>query len=242
MAYNFLHTFQPQSIAFSVGSLAVHWYGICIVLGIVSGLSVALRVAEKYNIKKDDIYDVVFYVILGSLIGARIYAVLLFLPFYLKNPSEIIQVWHGGLAIHGAIIGGALTLLWYVRKKKKFFWQLADIFAPALALGQAVGRWGNYFNQELYGKPSDAPWAIPIELHNRVSGFEEVTYFHPTFLYESLMNFGVFLLLLLLHKYATGANHKPGITNREIKEVIGRFNSVPVSHTLFCRPNYYGAV
>jgi len=196
---NFLHSFYPQSIAFSLGPVAIHWYGLFIVTGIFLGLLVVLRLAKYYGIQKDSVYDVAFYTVLFSIVGARLYAVLLFAPYYFANPTEIIAVWRGGLAIHGAIIGGIFGLIFYCYKKKDSFWKWADVLVPALALGQAIGRFGNYFNQELYGGPTDAPWGIPIDLVNRVAGFEAFEFFHPTFLYESILNLTVFLILIYLH-------------------------------------------
>ena len=170
------------------------------VLGIIAGLTVVLKLAKRLSIKNDEVYDLGFYLIIFSLIGARIYAVFLELPFYLKNPFEIIAVWHGGLAIHGAIIGGVLTLIIYSWKKKQSFWQWADLLAPALALGQTIGRFGNYFNQEIFGKPTDLPWGIPIALQNRPIDYISQQYFHPTFLYESGLNLINFFILFFLLK------------------------------------------
>jgi phosphatidylglycerol---prolipoprotein diacylglyceryl transferase len=196
---NFLHNFHPQSTALHLGPIAVRWYGVLIVIGIFLGLFLVLRLAKKYGVKKDDVYDLVLYAVISSIIGARIYAVLLFLPFYLENPFEIIAVWHGGLAIHGAILGGIVGVLLYCKKKKQRFWMWADLMAPALILGQAIGRWGNYFNQELYGTPTTASWGIPIDVVNRVEGFTQFEFFHPTFLYESVLNFLIFAILMWMH-------------------------------------------
>ena len=173
---NFLHNFLPDPILFHWGFLTVHWYGVLVVAGIIAGLLLVLRLAKQFNIKSDEVYDLAFYLIIFSLLGARLYAVLLEWPYYLKNPGEIIAVWHGGLAIHGAIIGGLLTLVVYCRlaslrgrsgRKKQNFWQWADLIAVAIPLGQAIGRWGNYFNQELFGRPTSLPWGIPILRQNR---------------------------------------------------------------------------
>ena len=197
---NFLHNFLPQPILFQFGLIKIYWYGLFMVLGIIAGLTVVLKLAKRLSIKNDEVYDLGFYLIIFSLIGARIYAVFLELPFYLKNPFEIIAVWHGGLAIHGAIIGGVLTLIIYSWKKKQSFWQWADLLAPALALGQTIGRFGNYFNQEIFGKPTDLPWGIPIALQNRPIDYISQQYFHPTFLYESGLNLINFFILFFLLK------------------------------------------
>ena len=193
-----LHTFNPQPILVELGWFSIRWYGLLMVIGIIAGIAVVVRLARRDTISQDTVFDLAFYLILFSLLGARIYAVLLELPYYLKNPGEIIAVWHGGLAIHGAIIGGALTLLLYCWRKRQSFWQWADRLVVALPLGQAIGRWGNYFNQELFGKPTDLAWGIPISPANRPTEFLSSAYFHPTFLYESLLNFLNFALLFFL--------------------------------------------
>ena len=195
---NFLHNFLPEPILFQFGFIRVYWYGALMVLAILVGLTLALKLAKIKKIVSDECYNLGFYLIIFSLIGARIYSVFLDLPFYLKNPLEIIAVWHGGLAIHGAIIGGVLTLLIYSWRKKQSFWSWVDLLAVVLPLGQAIGRFGNYFNQELFGLPTDLPWGIPIALENRPAQYLSATYFHPTFLYESGLNLVNFFILLFL--------------------------------------------
>src|SRR3989344_5032392 len=195
---NFLHNFLPEPILFQFGFIRVYWYGALMVLAILVGLTLALKLAKIKKIVSDEVYNLGFYLIIFSLLGARIYSVFLDLPFYLKNPYEIIAVWHGGLAIHGAIIGGVLTLLIYSWRKKQSFWSWVDLFAVVLPLGQAIGRWGNYFNQELFGLPTNLPWGIPIALQNRPAQYLSSTYFHPTFLYESILNLINFSILLFL--------------------------------------------
>jgi len=196
---SFLHTFEPQPIAFQLGFIRLYWYGIFMVLGIFFGIFLLLWLAKKYGIDRDSVYDFAFYLVIFSLLGARIYAVLLFPSHYSENPLEIVQVWKGGLAIHGAVIAGMLTLWWYARKKQQPFWLWADMLVLSLSFGQVLGRWGNYFNQELFGTPTNAPWGIPIEPQNIPQEFQGFTHFHPTFLYESILNFCVFLVILFLH-------------------------------------------
>lgn len=196
---NFLHIYHPTPILFQLGPLQVHWYGFFIVLGILLGLFFVLRLAKHYGFTADDVYDLAFYLIIFSVLGARLYMILLYPSFYLNNPLEIFKVWKGGLAIHGVIFAGVITLYIYCKKKKQKFWIWADMLVPALALGQAIGRWGNYFNQEVFGAPTSLPWGIPIDLVNRMAGFTQYEYFHPTFLYESILNFILFLILLSLH-------------------------------------------
>ena len=210
-----LHSYHPTPILFQLGLISIHWYALFIVLGILFGLFIVLRVSKHYGLKADDVYDLAFYLIIFSTLGARLYMIVLFPSFYLSNPLEIFKVWNGGLAIHGAILFGVLTLYLYTKKKKQNFWFWGDIIVVALALGQAIGRWGNYFNQEVYGSPTNLPWGIPIDFVNRVSGYTQYEYFHPTFLYESILNFVLFFLLLSLHYLRIKNKERSGIGNQE---------------------------
>lgn len=196
----FLHSFHPQSIIISLGLINLYWYGLFISLGIVAGFFVSLKLAGLYKIEKDLIWELSFYLILSGFSGAKLYYIIAFWPYFLSKPSEIIKFWHAGLSIHGAIIGGLIGLWLFSRKRLISFWQLADLISPSLALGQAIGRWGNYFNQELFGRPTNLPWGIPIDQINRPENFSGFTYFHPTFLYESILNLAIFFILLNLHR------------------------------------------
>jgi len=141
--------------------------------------------------------------VLGAVIGARIYYVALAWRQYAANPIEALAIWRGGIAIHGALIGGVLTTILYCRWRRQPFWPLLDVLVPAVALGQAIGRWGNFFNSEAFGVPTDLPWKLRIPAANRPPEFLEQLYFHPTFLYESLWNVGVCVLLLVLFRQAS---------------------------------------
>ena len=193
---NFLHNFEPSAIALTFGSFTIYWYGIIMGLAIVSALFLATYIAQFFQIDKEVILDIAILLIISGLIGARLYEVLLNFSYYVSNPSEILQVWHGGLAIHGALIGGLITLLVFSRKKKFDPWLLSAMLLPGVALGQAIGRWGNWFNQELFGLPSNLPWSIPIEAINRPDGYGSFMHFHPTFLYESI---GCLILAVCLY-------------------------------------------
>jgi len=197
--FNFLHTFSPSPILLQLGDLKIHWYGLFIVLGILAGLFIILKLADYYKLNKDDIIDASFWIIIGGIIGGRIYDVLLELPFYLKYPMDVFKIWQGGLAIHGAIILGLVTTIIMARKKNIPLLPFIAITVPGLALAQAIGRWGNYFNQELFGLPTSLPWGIPISPINRVPEYYFDNYFHPTFLYESLGNLVIFIILIYLH-------------------------------------------
>jgi phosphatidylglycerol:prolipoprotein diacylglycerol transferase len=198
---HFLHNYIPSRILISFGPINVYWYGIFIVLGILAGICVAIKLAQYHKIAKDTIIDLIFWLIIGGIIGARIYHIFLEFPYYREHPLDIFKIWQGGLAIHGALIAGLLILWRYSRRHNLNFWQLGSIIVPALTIAQAFGRWGNYFNQELFGRPTDLPWGIPIEPASRITGFYNAQYFHPTFLYESLGNLLIFIILVLLHLF-----------------------------------------
>jgi len=198
---NFLHTFNPSSILVTLGPITIYWYGFFVVLGMLLALLATIRLAKYYNIKKDLIFDLFFWLVIGGIIGARIYDVFLFLPYYIDNPWDVFKIWQGGLAIHGGIIAGLIIIYFFARKHKLYFWKITSLLVPGLALAQAVGRWGNYFNQELFGLPTSLSWGIPISLINRPLEYVTNTFFHPTFLYESLGNLLIFVILITLSIY-----------------------------------------
>jgi phosphatidylglycerol:prolipoprotein diacylglycerol transferase len=196
--FDFLHSFVPGATLAVLGPVKIYWYGLFVVLGVLAAVSVTAKLAKRAGLEGGKIFDLAFWLILGGLAGARLYHVLLELPYYSKYPGDIIKVWQGGLAIHGGIIAGLLILFFFCRKEKLNFWLLSGLMVPGIALGQAIGRWGNYFNQELYGLPTTLPWGIPIDLMHRPLQYLSAEYFHPTFLYESLGNLVIFGLLLAL--------------------------------------------
>ncbi len=183
---NFFSSFEPSPILIDFGLLKIHWYGLFMVLAMVAALLMSFRVAKLYNINRDIIFDVSFWLIVGGLLGARVYEIIIMLPFYIANPLQAVRIWEGGLAIHGGIIAGIIIIYFFAKKNNLSFWKLGATLVPGVALGQAIGRWGNYFNQELFGLPTNLPWKIPISVVNRPLQFISETHFHPTFLYESL--------------------------------------------------------
>ena len=205
---NFLHTNIPNSTLINIGQIKIYWYGLFIVTGILTAMIVVLKLSEKYKISKETIINSVFYLIAGGIIGARAYHVLLELPYYLNNPIEIIKIWQGGIAIHGAIFSGIVIAYFFAKKHKINFWQLLAIYAPGVAIGQSIGRWGNYFNQELFGLPTNLPWGIPIEPVNRMLEYYGANYYHPTFLYESLGNILIFAVLIFAHRFFIKKEYK----------------------------------
>lgn len=196
---NFLHNHHPNAILFSFGPVDIYWYGFLILIGSILAITIAIQLGKYYGIKRDSIIDLAFWLILGGIIGARIYHVFLELPYYLGNPLNIFKIWQGGLAIHGAIIIGIIIIYFFSKKEQINFWLITSLIVPGLALAQAIGRWGNYFNQELFGLPTSLSWGIPIDLINRPLEYLSYEYFHPTFIYESLGNILIFAILIITH-------------------------------------------
>ncbi len=179
----------PNPIAFTAFGFEIRWYGVLIASALVIGLLIAIRRAPKYGLDPDFILDFFLYMTPAVIIGARLYYVLFSsdLDDYLAHPAEILATWHGGLAIHGGIIAGVTVALILCKVKKISFFALADVIIPGLPLGQAIGRWGNFFNQEAHGVQTDLPWAITV--NDATLGLIKV---HPTFLYESIWDFLIF--------------------------------------------------
>lgn len=199
--FSWLHTFSPSPILVDFGFIQIHWYGLLILLSILAAFFVLLKNSKVFSLNQEQIWDLLFWLVLGGILGARIYEVLLVEPsFYFTHPGQIVKIWQGGLAIHGAWLGGLVVLWLYSKKWQRSLWSLTDAICLVLPLGQAIGRWGNYFNQELYGLPTNLPWSIPINLANRLPEYSTYTNFHPTFLYESIGSLLIFCILWWLLK------------------------------------------
>ena len=186
---------SPGSIALQVGPLAIRWYGLLIATGVLLGTTLAHREAIRRGEDADKLLNAIVATVLVALVGARLYYVVFNWNYYAANPGKIVAMWEGGLAIHGGLMAGALATILYCRHAKLSLPVTLDIMAPCVAIGQAIGRWGNFFNQEAFGVPTDLPWKLYIDPAHRpghLAGFE---YFHPTFLYESLWNLLVFAIL-----------------------------------------------
>ncbi|WP_082381987.1 prolipoprotein diacylglyceryl transferase [Ardenticatena maritima] len=218
---------MPDPIAFQIGPLVFRWYGLLIVIGALLGAWVASREAERRGIDPDHIWNALTLVLLAGILGARLYHVISspagemagWRYYFIEQPfidvtilgrtipfPSALAIWRGGLGIYGGVAAGALTVWWYARRHNLPLLDLLDVGAIGLLIGQAIGRWGNYFNQELYGNPTNLPWGIHIDLEHRLPQFADLplsTRFHPTFLYESLWNaIGVVLLLWVSRRYA----------------------------------------
>jgi phosphatidylglycerol:prolipoprotein diacylglycerol transferase len=186
---------SPGSIAFHLGPFPVRWYGILMAIAIVLGLWLAHRRARQEGLPADDIISAAQWAILAGLVGARLYEVVFNWDYYGQYPSKILAVWEGGLAIHGGLIVGPLVGAWLAHRWRLPVLRSLDVAAPSLALGQAIGRWGNFFNEEAFGRPTDLPWRLYISKAHRPLGYADFEYFHPTFLYESLWDLAVFVAL-----------------------------------------------
>ncbi len=180
------------------GAIELRYYSLCVLAGIISSYLLARRVAKREGMNVEHLDEMIFYGILMGIVGARIFYVIFNLNQYLKHPLEILMIWHGGLSIYGALTFGILAVIIYVitRKPDTFgIWQVLDLGAAFFPLGQAIGRWGNFFNYEAYGAPTNLPWKMYVPPNFRLYGYEKYQFFHPTFLYESLWDLIVFLLL-----------------------------------------------
>ncbi len=189
----------PSPVIFETGPFALRYYGLFIAAGIALATWITARELNRKGYDPALALDALFFVVPLGFIGARAYHVVTDYELYSDDPIPgIFEVWNGGLGIYGAVIGGFLGVLLFARIRGINPLALADAIAPGLVLAQAVGRWGNYFNQELFGRPSNLPWAIEIAPENRPAGFRDAESFHPTFLYESIWDILVCLILLFV--------------------------------------------
>ncbi|OCA88191.1 prolipoprotein diacylglyceryl transferase [Bacillus sp. FJAT-27225] len=189
-------------IAFSLGPFQVHWYGLIIGTGLALALYLAMREGDRRGLHKETFPDLMIWAIPIAILSARIYYVIFQWELYADNPGDIIKIWQGGIAIHGALIGSVLTAYFFTRARGISFWKLADIAAPSIILGQAIGRWGNFMNQEAHGGEVSRDFLEGLMLPDWIVNQMEINgvYYHPTFLYESLWNFLGFALLLWLRR------------------------------------------
>lgn len=183
-------------VVFAIGPIQLRWYGLLIAGSFIPGFYLAAGEARRKGIDVDTLYDFAVVAAVFGFVGARLAYVVQNLSTYAAEPLRIFAVWEGGLSIHGVLVGGLLALTWYSSRIKKPFLTVADVVTPAMPLGQAIGRWGNFFNQELFGYPTDVPWKMYVAPEFRPEAWARFEYFHPTFLYESIWNAGVLALLL----------------------------------------------
>ncbi len=213
---------NPILYTIHLGSIQIpiRWYGLLIVTGAVAASFYAAWYIKRRGYNPDIVWDSLIWLLVSGILGARIWYVVNDMlggsTRYLQNPAEIPQIWLGGLNILGGVVVAALVGWWYTKKYHIDFWLLADAAGPALLLGQAIGRWGNFINQELYGPPTTLPWGIPIDAAHRIAPWtdltafpEATTRFHPTFAYQMIWNlfwWGVMVYLII----RLGKKLKPG--------------------------------
>ena len=205
---------SPGPELIQLGPFSLRWYGLLIAISVLLGLNLSGELAQKKGLKKNLINDLLPILVLASVIGARTYYVVFewrnytginfwssinFLNLNIPIPSAI-EIWGGGIAIHGALIMGTLSVIFFCRWRKESFWDVFDVLVPSVALGQAIGRWGNFFNNEAFGIPTNLPWKLFIPYEFRPEIFSAQDYFHPTFLYESAWNIFVFSILIYIFR------------------------------------------
>ena len=219
---------SPGDTFLNLGFLTIRWYGLLISLSVLIGLFISKKLAISRNINPQYISDILPYLIISSIIGARAYYVIFewrqysgdnfFTSFnFFNNVIQIpsfLAIWEGGIAIHGGLIGGFLSILFFCKSKKIHIKTFIDVLIPSIILGQSIGRWGNFFNNEAFGIPTDLPWKLFIPIQNRPLEFINFQFFHPTFFYESLWNFFIFLLLITIF-YRQNKNNsvRPGFVS-----------------------------
>jgi len=191
-----------DSKAFQIGPISIYWYSIMIVLGIIVAFFVANHEIKRLRLNKEFFINLTFYTILFGILGARIYYVLFNLDYYLTYPTEIIKIWHGGLAIHGGIFAGVCVIIYHCKKYKMSILKVLDICAVSLIIAQAIGRWGNFFNQEAYGFLTSKANLESLMLPNFIIDgmYINGSYYHPTFFYESLWNTLGFIIMIFLRR------------------------------------------
>lgn len=190
-----------NTIAFFIGSLAVHWYGIILAFAISVSIIVSLWQARLFRVSRKQVVCLILYCIPMGLLAARLYFIAANWGFYRGSPTEWFKIWHGGLALHGAFLGILATVLVFTYKNHLSFWRWADLLSPGCAIAQSIGQWGNFINQEAFGYPTNALCGIYIDFAYRPHGFEQYDFFHPTFLYESGLTVFIFFVIALLNVY-----------------------------------------
>ncbi len=190
-------------VALDLGFIQIYWYSITMFLGILAGTLVMYHQIKKHKVNQDFFINLIFYSIIFGLIGARLYYCLFHLDYYMAHPIEILQIWNGGLAIHGGILAGVLWFIIYSKKYKQNTFKLLDMASCGIIIGQAIGRWGNFFNQEAFGAIVTKQSLIDSKVPNFIIDqmYINGAYRQPTFLYESLWDFFGFIALILIRKY-----------------------------------------
>lgn len=211
-------------ILIEIGNIKIYWYSIMVLTGVILGCTLVLKEAKRFNISKNKISDMLFYTMIFGIIGARLYYVIFNLDYYLQDPISIIKVWEGGLAIHGGVIAGITYIIYYTKKNNIDTLKMFDICAPGLLIGQAIGRWGNFFNGEAHGPITTLEYLKKLHLPNFIIEGMNINgnYYIPTFFYESLICIIGLIIILLIRR--TNIIKKGNITSFYlIWYGIGRF-------------------
>ncbi len=187
-------------VAFQIGPFSIRWYGIIIDTAFILGSVLAYCHARKSRLNTDHLLNMIILIIPSAMIGARLYYVIFNWSSYASNPLEALAIWHGGLAIHGGLLGGVIAGYLYIRKHKLDFWKFADVVAPSIIMGQCIGRWGNFINQEAFGSPVSIDYISRFPEFIQKQMYIGNQYYHPAFLYESLWDFLVFLILIIVFR------------------------------------------
>ena len=217
---------SPGSQLINLGFISIKWYGLLIAISVLLGLNLSKKLARSRGIDPNFISEILPSLVLSSIIGARVYYVIFeyqqfsgdkffttikILNIYLNIPS-FLAIWEGGIAIHGALLGGFLSIYLFCKSKKIPLKVFLDLLMPSVILGQSIGRWGNFFNNEAFGIPTNLPWKLFIPLCNRPNIFANSQFFHPTFLYESLWNLIIFTILIyIFNKQSKNNSITPGL-------------------------------
>lgn len=183
-------------VILQIGPVSLRWYGLLIAGSFIPGFQLASREARRKGIDPDALYDYILVAAIFGFVGARLAYVIQNVGLYFAEPLRIFAVWEGGLSMHGVLVGGLLATALYARRLNTPFLILTDVMAPAVPLGQAIGRWGNFFNQELFGYPTNVAWKMYVAPQFRPLQWADASFFHPVFLYESIWNIGVMVALL----------------------------------------------
>ena len=191
-----------RQVAFNLGPFSITWYSICILIGIIVATYIIEKESQKYNISSTFVMNLIFWCVIFGILGARIYYVLFNIDYYSAYPLEIVKIWNGGLAIHGGIIAGAITLIIYCKKYNINTLRMIDISVVGLIIGQSIGRWGNFFNMEAHGGIVTKSFLKSLCLPNFVIDgmYINDNYYHPTFFYESIFSLIGFIILLLIRR------------------------------------------
>jgi prolipoprotein diacylglyceryl transferase len=200
---------SPSRGVFYLGPLPLHLYGLTLAIGVVAATYLAEYRWKRMGHDPKEISQIAVWVVLAGVVGARLYHVITDYQLYTDDPLKALQIWSGGLAIWGAVAGGAIAVVILARKHHYDVLSLSDAIIPGVVLAQAIGRWGNYFNQELFGRPSTLPWAVEIDFVHRPDQYKAFATFQPTFLYESLWCLLIFAVLLWAERLPS---HRKGQT------------------------------